>query len=432
MVDVISHKNPRLQILDLTNSDNLAARFLDVLRAEKTFKRFRSYARGQFSGNDELTLEIVDSKQPLGEGKQAKSSGHEKYDLVIVGETLTDSQYSHLLELLAPSGIVLKLNSNVSKSSDELVTVSATTATGEKLEMSTLPSDKQAELGSDSVLIVEETAQDSFNDALAQYLSREIGLVVERVLLQDLTASIITPKSLLISTIELSRPVLSTLTGEEMQFVKLITDNARSLLWLTGGGNMEGTCPNFALMSGLSRALILEQPSLQITMLDLDIVEPSSQTLQNISTVLRESVESMSPDFEYTQRKGLLHISRMLPDEEMNQAFRDKQGQVLALTTLGETSPARLTIGTVGQFDTLAFSREAPDFSPLKPGTIEIEVKSVGLNAKVRTAFECFLFVLSLIIRNLLHPGLLRPCWKSQYKRSHVQIRVQWYRDSGG
>ncbi|KAJ5589352.1 hypothetical protein N7537_012030 [Penicillium hordei] len=382
MVDVISHKNPRLQILDLTNSDDLAAKFLDVLRAEMAFKRFRSYARGQFSEDDELTLEIVDGKQPLGEGKQVKSSGHEKYDLVIVGETTNNSQYLRSLELVASSGIVLKLNSNVSKSLDELVTVSATTATGEKLEMSTLPSDKKAELGSDSVLIVEETAQESFNDALAQYLSREIGLVVKRVLLQDLTASIITPKSLLISTIELTRPVLSTLTGEEMQYVKLITDNAHSLLWLTGGGNMEGTCPDFALMSGLSRALTLEQPSLQITMLDLDITEPSSQTLQNISAVLRESVESMSPDFEYTQRKGLLHISRMLPEEEMNRAFRDKQGQVLALTPVSEASPARLTIGTVGQFDTLSFSREEPDFSPLKPGTVEIEVKSVGLNAK--------------------------------------------------
>ncbi|KUM55502.1 hypothetical protein ACN42_g11762 [Penicillium freii] len=244
-------------------------------------------------------------------------------------------------------GVVLKLNSNVPKSLDELVTISATSATGEKLEMSSLPSDKKVELGSGSVLIVEETAQESFNDALAQYLSTETGLVVKRVLLQDLTASIITPKSLLISTIELTRPVLSTLTGEEMQYVKLITDNAHSLLWLTGGGNMEGACPDFALMSGLSRALILEQPSLQITMLDLDIVEPSSQTLQNISAVLRESVKSMSPDFEYTQRKGLLHISRMLPEEEMNRAFRDKQGQVLALTPASETSPARLTIGTV-------------------------------------------------------------------------------------
>ncbi|KAJ5521413.1 hypothetical protein N7527_005528 [Penicillium freii] len=257
--------------------------------------------------------------------------------------------------------------------------------------MSSLPSDKKVELGSGSVLIVEETAQESFNDALAQYLSTETGLVVKRVLLQDLTASIITPKSLLISTIELTRPVLSTLTGEEMQYVKLITDNAHSLLWLTGGGNMEGACPDFALMSGLSRALILEQPSLQITMLDLDIVEPSSQTLQNISAVLRESVKSMSPDFEYTQRKGLLHISRMLPEEEMNRAFRDKQGQVLALTPVSETSPARLTIGTVGQFDTLAFSREAPDLSPLNAGTVEIEVKSVRLNAKIRTTFEYLL-----------------------------------------
>jgi hypothetical protein len=388
MVDIISHKNPRLQILDATNSDDLAAKFLDVLRVENAFKRFRSYARGQFSEEDELSLEIVDGKQPLGEGKQVKSSGQEKYDLVVAGGTLTDRQYSHLVELVASSGVILKLASNVSEPLDGFVTASTTTATGEKLEMSTLLSDKKGELGSHGILIIEETAQESFNDALAQYLSREVGLVVERVLLQDLTASMITPKTLVISTIELTRPVLSTLTGEEMQYVKLVTDNALSLLWLTGGDNMEGTRPDFALMSGLSRALMLEQPSLQITMLDLDVVEPSLQTLQNISTVLRGSVESSSPDFEYVQRNGLLHISRMLPEEEMNRAFRDKQGQVPALIPLGEAMPARLTIGTVGQFDTLAFSREAPDFSPLKPGTVEIEVKSVGLNAKVRTRFS--------------------------------------------
>ncbi|PKX88903.1 type I polyketide synthase [Aspergillus novofumigatus IBT 16806] len=382
MVDIISHKNPRLQILDATNSDDLAAKFLDVLRVDNAFKRFRSYARGQFSEEGELSLEIVDGKQPLGEGKQVKPSGQEKYDLVIAGGTLTDRQYSHLVGLVASSGVILKLASNVSKPLDRFVTVSTTTATGEKLEMSTLPSDKKGELGSHGVLIIEETAQESFNDALAQYLSREVGLVVQRVLLQDLTASMITPKTLVISTIELTRPFLSTLTGEEMQYVKLVTDNALSLLWLTGGDNMEGTRPDFALMSGLSRALMLEQPSLQITMLDLDVVEPSLQTLQNVSTVLRGSVESSSPDFEYVQRNGLLHISRMLPEEEMNRAFRDKQGQVPALIPLGEAMPARLTIGTVGQFDTLAFSREAPDFSPLKPGTVEIEVKSVGLNAK--------------------------------------------------
>lgn len=62
----------------------------------------------------------------------------------------------------------------------------------------------------------------------------------------------------------------------------------------------------------------------------------------------------------------------MLP-EEMNRAFRDKQGQVLVLTPLGEAMPARLTIGTVCQFDTLAFSCEVPDLSPLKPGTVEIK-----------------------------------------------------------
>jgi hypothetical protein len=110
----------------------------------------------------------------------------------------------------------------------------------------------------------------------------------------------------------------------------------------------------------------------------------------------------------------------MLPEEEMNRGFRDKQGQAAALIPLGEAMPARLTIGTVGQFDTLAFSREAPDFSPLKPGTVEIEVKSVGLNAKVRTRLLISSSPYFLIISNILRPELLRPCWEGQHKRSRV------------
>ncbi|KAJ5635342.1 polyketide synthase-nonribosomal peptide synthetase [Penicillium longicatenatum] len=381
MVDIISHKNPRVQILDVTNSDDLTERFLNTLRIDNAFKRFRSYSRGNFSPEGELSLEAVDGKQ-LGKGKLSKSNAQVRYDLIIVGDGLTDSQYGRLTELVASDGIILKMATCPSKALDGFTSICTDTTRGHTLEVSMPLADGKVQKSFDGILIVEEEEQDSFNEALAKHLSTELGQNVKRVLLHDLTKSMITAKSLVISTIELSRPVLSTLTGEEMQSVKCITDNALSLLWLTGGNNMEGSRPDFALMSGLSRALMLEQPSLQITMLDLDVATPTLQTLQNITIVLRQSAESTSPDAEYVQKNDLLHISRMVPEEDMNRSFRDRQGLVPSLTPLSEAKPARLTIGTVGQFDTLAFSRESPDLLDLKPGTVEIEVKSVGLNAK--------------------------------------------------
>jgi hypothetical protein len=131
---------------------------------------------------------------------------------------------------------------------------------------------------------------------------------------------------------------------------------------------------------------MLEQPSLHITILDLDDTLPTSQALNGIAAVLRQSVESAVPDCEYALKNGTLHISRMLPEETMNGTFREKQDEIPRLLPLKDASPARLSIGTVGQFDTLAFRQEAADESPLAPGTVEIEVKSVGLNAKVPIA----------------------------------------------
>lgn len=383
IVDVISHKNPRLQILDVTNSVALTTRFQDVLRAENAFKRFKGYTRGQFDSEGNLLLEIVDGKQSLGEGKQSKATGKEKYGLVIGGDGLSHAQQAHLAGLAESFGAFLKMTSIPSEPLDGYTTVCTAAAPGKSIEITSSmhAGDKDKKI-SGNILIVEEAAQKSFNDVLAKQLSESFDQEVERVLLKDLTSSTIDSKSLVVCTIELTRPVLSTLTDSEMVSIKHITDHALSLLWLTGGSNIEGTRPDFALMSGLSRALMLEQPSLQIINLDLDVTTSTPTTVQNVAMVLRQSIESPAPDFEYVQKDELLHISRMLPEEDFNTTFRNKQGMVAAPTPLDEAKPARLTIGTVGQFDTLAFARETPDFSPLNPGTVEVEVKSVGLNAK--------------------------------------------------
>jgi len=191
------------------------------------------------------------------------------------------------------------------------------------------------------------------------------------------------PKATVISTIELEDPILSTVTTQEMSMVKNITDTATKLIWVTGGGLLEGKQPDFALASGLSRSIMHEQPSLQFLTFDVDdTTSKHEETARNIVSVLAQAFEEPVPDFEYVQQGGTLHISRFVAEDDLNKNFRQKQGSETVSLPLEKASPCRIKIERPGQFDTIYFSKETPNLEDVKPGWVEIDVKSVGLNAK--------------------------------------------------
>lgn len=380
VVDLFSHKNPRLRVLDATESDDLTAHLVEGLRLRSPLKRCATYTQGRWTAEG-LVLKA------FGDEKEVSATGKGEYDLVIVSEQLANNgeACARLTEVVASAGGMLKVTSGSCKPTDGFTSIDTPAKGGKKLEVS-IRSEGQHETATSDILLVEESAEDAFNDVLAKHLASTYGQNVRRLLLSQLASDSVTADTLVVSTIELRRAVMSTLTDSEMVSIKHITNNAHRLLWVTGGDNMDGTRPDFALMSGLSRALMLEQPSLAITMMDLDDATPTSDTLSLITAVLRQAAEATVPDFEFAMKRGLLHISRMVPDEEMNATFRARQGEVATLTPLSEAKPARMTIGTVGQFDTLAFVRQPTDVDALQPGEIEVEVKSIGLNAKVHPA----------------------------------------------
>ena len=83
------------------------------------------------------------------------------------------------------------------------------------------------------------------------------------------------------------------------------------------------------------------------------------------------------------KHQGIVHISRFVADENMNTAFRQKQGDQAMLKPLKQVGSLRLTIEKLGQFDSLAFKEDIPSSDELDVNFVEIEVKAVGLNAKV-------------------------------------------------
>ena len=83
------------------------------------------------------------------------------------------------------------------------------------------------------------------------------------------------------------------------------------------------------------------------------------------------------------EKHGIPFTQRFVPEEGLNQTFREKLGNHPATKKLGHSRPAKLSVQSVGQFDTLAFAPVTTSEAEIQAGFVEVEVKSIGLNAKV-------------------------------------------------
>lgn len=195
--------------------------------------------------------------------------------------------------------------------------------------------------------------------------------------LSEVNDSIIPSDAIVVSLIEAESPLFASINQTAMTKLKIITDRASRILWVTSGGLLRCPNPDFALASGLARTLMLEQPSLSFFTFDVareQLCLP--QTARNMVSVLTQDLESF-PEYEFVQDNGVLHASRFVPDDRANETFRQKlSGETISMS-LKEASPGRLTLST--STTTFFLRREFVDSIPL--GSVEVETKTVGLNS---------------------------------------------------
>ena len=84
-----------------------------------------------------------------------------------------------------------------------------------------------------------------------------------RVWLENLTVEMASNSSLMISTLELNERLLIGISSEQLEILKSMISHASNIIWITGGGLLNVMRPSFSLVLGLSRTLMLEQPSLR-------------------------------------------------------------------------------------------------------------------------------------------------------------------------
>lgn len=397
LVCVFAHNKPRLNILELGGpSGGFARSALSLLRAGTPFPRYASYARGHYNDTDELLVEDFTTVDAVTDNFQ-KAKSHKArsaYDLIVcsdssIGHEIMTKRHEAIGSLLNAKGAVVGLVATEFPGNPELQLSMIDVPIedpAEKILVARIPTQRGVS-DPHRTILVERGNNSGFDDKLCEMWESRFKEPLERVSLSCITIASLPPGTSVICTVELYEPMLTTLTESEMSSMKIITDQAAYILWIHGGGNMDAERPDFAMVTGFCRSLVLEQPSLRFFTHDIDDPDADPETsITNIFRTLDDVHSEDCQDLETVEKQGVPFTQRFVPEEDLNETFRRRQGNRFTLDRLGDNKPARLTIQNIGQLDTLAFKPDTSGDDELKAGHVEVDVKAVGLNAKVRFA----------------------------------------------
>ena len=219
-------------------------------------------------------------------------------------------------------------------------------------------------------------------------MKKEMGVSgVECFSIADLKQAKSSAQTIFISLLEAEEEFLASMSAEDMESFQSILDTAGEIIWLTGANMLADPNPNLTLASGMARSLMMEQPSLKFTVIDVGSphrLESNAAIICNIiAGELMLNDDKGDKEFILSQN-GLLYVSRFGPDFKINSLFRRRtNGQIqMQVPSIDYAHPMRLSIGTPGVLDTLHFQElSSPPTDPPK-GYIDVAVKAVSLNAK--------------------------------------------------
>jgi NADPH:quinone reductase-like Zn-dependent oxidoreductase/ubiquinone/menaquinone biosynthesis C-methylase UbiE len=184
-------------------------------------------------------------------------------------------------------------------------------------------------------------------------------------------------------------PILANPDPARFESLKAMCTRSKGVLWLTRGG--AGACMNplASLASGFLRSLRQEYSEKPLGCLDLDPSQPlwSPESVGTITEVFKaffdQSTAGLVSDYEFAERDGVIHIPRFVKDVERNKAAFSQSPEVPGPRLepfLQSDRPLRLTIGTTGLLDTLAFDDDPSAAAPLPDDFVEVEPRAFGVN----------------------------------------------------
>jgi NADPH:quinone reductase-like Zn-dependent oxidoreductase len=231
---------------------------------------------------------------------------------------------------------------------------------------------------------VHDGTSGNLDSALSSQVRNKFGTYVHEIHVDSLNTGRIPADSIVISTMEYTKPFLSTMSPCRQAAMTAISETASVLLWLTGGSLFKSDSPEAAIILGLARCLMLERPSLKMPVLDLDKTSGNlTQMAENACAVLSQVLldTNTNPDLEFREHNRSLYISRFVPDGAQNIAFRQTQDAEKVPTPMRDIGFATLGLAAAGHIDTLRFEQGMMP-GAVAAGHVRVEVEAVGLNAK--------------------------------------------------
>lgn len=170
-------------------------------------------------------------------------------------------------------------------------------------------------------------------------------------------------------------PLLFTLTEKEFSAVQNIITKTSSLLWVSTGAILEGKKPEYAMVSGLARAITSEQASLDFRTLDIDTDNVNPElVVKPVTKVAKLQVAKADelPERESCVSNGKTYISRLVRNNGLNDIYTSSEKAEPKNFVPGDRISGRVLKSKV-----VFQQEEAADAA--QPGHVEVQVQSSGL-----------------------------------------------------
>ncbi|KAG7038038.1 reducing polyketide synthase [Colletotrichum scovillei] len=210
-----------------------------------------------------------------------------------------------------------------------------------------------------------------FSKALQESLITQNYTVSTRTL-TDEPKSDVAESEVLISLLELEKPLLDDLSEKEYENVKALSLAYQRLLWITCGDN-----PSFGVIDGLSRCVESEIAGTRFQVLHL-----SQETGLQHGPALASRILSSetTKDDEFHERDGVLQVTRIYRSLTENDSIKHHLHDSTRVTSVRADEDLRLSIERPGLLDTLQFIEDNRLNAPLADHEVEIKVKATGIN----------------------------------------------------
>ena len=178
-----------------------------------------------------------------------------------------------------------------------------------------------------------------------------------------------------IMLLDLESSFLLEMGQEGLTQLKQVLNNSSSVVWVTNGSLSQGGRPEDAMVLGLKRSLVAEQASLNLKIIDTEVLDDASLT-HIISQVTKRG-----DDTEFLIRDGVIHVNRLHPHAAVNSVHEAlSQARPNPTGFTGQRLNGKLSGVSPS---TIEFIHQEGRNVP--PGCVEVAIRARGINNEVKS-----------------------------------------------